>query len=180
MNQIIVDLVFITISAISWNLYLELFKKYHGRISSVSNTAKYVPRWLFFVFIWLSIFPLVFLGGFSYWTIISGTTLTLVGSITGINPYIKENKVQDFLHILVCDGSIVCYAAGMIIIDIKSGQPLELLITLAIFVPVTIWCFLLWVFQVQHHTWRIERILHYTICLRWLIKLVIIPLIKLI
>lgn len=185
MKTIIPYLIFIVISFISWNLYLELFKRIKGRKSSVSATAKYIPTWLFFTFIAFSLLPLMYLGQ-NYWTTFGIMVISGIGVITGINPNLLERnlifgmtnetgdkwspiEIQNFLHIILTNLGIALYMVGLIFIDWRL---------LIIIVPVLIICLILWIKQVKHHTWKIERILHYACCLCLLIERIILLIIN--
>lgn len=156
------DLIFILISIISCSLYLEYVKCKYGRKSSISRSAKFVSGWLFFTFIVLSIAPLIYLGRESYLTIFSGALLIIIGTVTGYNPALKDDKTENLIHVAATNIGIVGYIIGMNLTDWRL---------LVIIVPCLVVCGILWIKQVSCHTWKIERLLFYAVWLCYLIKL---------
>lgn len=118
--------------------YLPYTHRHFGKLPSISASAKYFKRDgrspLFYLFISGLVVPMTYLS-YNYYMIFAGMLLFGIGMITGYNPQLKENKLQDTLHVLLTNGAIGLYLAGMIIFDVKEKQYWDILLIILAGVP---------------------------------------------
>lgn len=152
----VLDIILIAISfIIVFIWYLPYVRKHFGKLSSISASAKYFKRDgrspLFYLFITGLVVPMTYLS-FNYYMVFAGCLLFGIGMITGYNPYLKENKLQDTFHIILTNAAIASYLLGMIVFDIKLQQYWDVVIITAILIPSVY----MLIKRVIYHTWKIE------------------------
>ena len=157
--------------------YLTYIKRKYGRCSSFSRSAKKLigknEFALFYVFITLGIsFPLA-LVVYNLFAAMAAGIFFMVGVITGYNPNIKNDKLEDFLHVFCVNIGIGLAAFSIIWMYFWT--------ILLVFICFII-CLFMWIFRekIPQHTWQIEAVIYWFIILSVFLVKSVMPLIELI
>jgi len=165
MKDIVLNSLMFAISIITVNLYLWYVKKRCGRCSSISRSVKYLTKVnevaLFYLFVTFGIcFPLGYLV-YNIWAGIAIGIFSMISIITGYNPNINNDKLEDFLHVFCVNVAIILSVIA--IMATSKWMSLEFIIKGGIIIVYIIICFFLWILKVKDHTWRIEVLVIYMI-----------------
>jgi len=174
MKELIINSILLVISIVTVTIFLEYIKRKYGRRPSISNSVKYLTQdgnqIYFYIFITIGIcVPLTFIV-YNFLSAISAGMLFVIGIVTGYNPKIKDNRLEDTIHVVLTNLAIV----GTVVSIVLMNYWLSIIVILY-GVP----CFVLWIIKAEDHTWRIEVLIIYMIWTCLIIEKILSLLIKL-